>query len=180
MSIIRNLVACALAISAPAGVAAVIWDEAVDGDISDIFSIPTDLGTLTGGSFEILAGIDAGTANNGPDAHDYALVSIEGDWTVDLLSASIANTDSLLIGIYSPDFNTDFGFDFLGAAQSDLFGVLAAGDYLLRVTPSGNVGQAEYSLGINVTPVPLPSALVLLLSGIVGLKGISRVRAVAS
>jgi hypothetical protein len=171
--------------------AATVWNESTDGDLSNDRLAPSPLG-LASGSNVVQAtvgdggmGIDrdyfsitvpTGAALTGLTFTPYTSVSGGSSFialeagpqmTVTPTGAGIAD----LLG-FTHYGNDAIGFDLLPLLASGLNGVLPGGIYTLWVQETG--GPATYGIDFTVTPVPLPGATVLLVSGLFGLAGLRR------
>lgn len=173
--------------------AAVVWNENLHGDLSDSGFTPSLLNFLPG-SNEIY-GL-TGTFEDGLD-RDYfsftvpenaALTALRllGTTTVSGAVSFIAiqagpQVTYLPTGGGTPDFlgymhygPEHVGSDLLPSLIFGFNGPLTAGQYTVWIQETG--GPAEYGLDFQVTPVPLPAAAWLLLSGAAGLAALGRRR----
>ncbi len=128
---------------------------AVQAQASAIFSNVSDLqiriisltNPATGNPFDITSATNASALLGGP-----TVVTVENGWTTFLIGGS-------------------------GDYTATMLNVVPAGDYILQVRGEAAPGTASsYSGTIDFTPVPLPNALPLLLSGL-GLLGLYAVGA---
>ncbi|MEM6333981.1 MAG: PEP-CTERM sorting domain-containing protein [Planctomycetota bacterium] len=143
--------------------AAVVWDEGVDGDLSNVEATPTDIGTLSLGSNTVTASVF------GRDNFTFALPagsaigSIILDAFVD--AASPTNTTSLELASGTdtivPDVTGIMGAAFVG--QDIIFGQPDLGDpnYSIQFVEFGT----ESTLTIDIIVVPEPASLGLLAAG---------------
>ena len=127
---------------------------AVQAQASAIFSNVSDLqiriisltNPATGNPFDITSASNASALLNGP-----TVVTVENGWTTFLIGGSGDYTATMLKAV-------------------------PAGDYILQVRGEATSGTASsYSGTIDFTPVPLPSALIMMLSGL-GLLGAAGAR----
>lgn len=165
--------------------AATVWNEVGDGDFTNFSgSTSTDVGLLGVGSNTFLGSLDGGPviaddppgaqAMNGPDEFDTFKFTTAGAWTLDF--ESLSGLTQLIIGYDDDDegFGTNTNA-FPVSIDTDVFGgPLAAGSYLLKLIPPGNAGAIEYELTINVSAVPIPAAVWLFGSGLLGLVGMAK------
>ena len=170
--------------------AAVVHDDGA-ADLSGDPMSPTDLGALMPGSNSVVNGFVLAPS----DVRDYFTFSVPTDHlltainliTYDDLDTPDANdgnrgfaalslgatseipggttADSFLGGNHldAVQVGTNLLFD-LGLVGSGISGPLAAGDYTFLVQQTGP-NSTGYELDLVVAPVPLPGALILLLSG---------------
>jgi len=142
-----------LSLPARAQGAAEIPDEATDGDVSELLSLSTDMGSLQKGTWEIASGVDTSVGNNGSDDYEFVVFDALGPWTIELSSLALAHTSSALVAIGNLDAgnSTYLGFKLVNGPDANLFGELPGGRYFLRVTPKENAGQASYVARITVS-----------------------------
>lgn len=166
--------------------AATVYNEAISGDLTDFLSSisSTDIGLLGTGPNTILGSLDGGPAipddppgaiaENGPDEFDVFLFSTTGPWTVDFVSTSGLTSAGIIY--YENDGGITFGsFVSASSVALDVFGgPLAAGSYALALLPPGNTGALGYDITINVSEIPIPAAVWLFGSGLLGLIGMAR------
>jgi MYXO-CTERM domain-containing protein len=179
----------ALAVFTTAASADLMWDEAIDGDLSGDYLNPTQLFTKGVNNHVIFTTV--GSASNGGDqdreyftftvAEGYELASIVLDgFVTDPISnlgfIGIAAGDSFptppdapdptsLLGYYLPGV-TDIGDDILqamgqGGGSQGFSGPLGAGSYTFWAQETGP-STDEWDLNFVVTAVPAPGALALL------------------
>ena len=179
----------ALAVFTTAASADLMWDEAIDGDLSGDYLNPTQLYTKGVNNHVIFTTV--GSASNGGEqdreyftfevAEGYELASIILDgFVTDPISnlgfIGIAAGDSFptpptapdvtsLLGYYLPGV-TDIGGDILqamgqGGGSQGFSGPLGAGSYTFWAQETGP-STDEWDLNFVVTAVPAPGALALL------------------
>ena len=179
----------ALAVFTTAASADLMWDEAIDGDLSGDYLNPTQLFTKGVNNHVIFTTI--GAAENGGDqdreyftfevAEGYELAAIildgfETDPISNLGFIGIAAGDSFptpptapdvtsLLGYYLPGV-TDIGDDILqamgqGGGSQGFSGPLGAGSYTFWAQETGP-STDNWDLNFVVTAVPAPGALALL------------------
>jgi len=172
---------CILSISMTAASAMTIYDEGVSGDIfSFLSSTAPFLGTLGEGSHNIIGSLDAGLTgdqvlNDGPDEFDVFRFTTTSAWSF----TEVSTSGTTLVASLYDSIDTPFNLIFLDTAlNGDFFGVRPAGNYTIGLLPFANTGTNSYEVAINVSAVPIPAALPLLLSGLTGLFVIRRRRTV--
>lgn len=168
----RTLAIVALAAAGTAASANVVWDEAVNGNLSNDPLNPTQINFAVGDN--IVRGSTLGPSAPPSDGYDVFRFTIESGWTL----------QSIILSAYSPATGGTSGFNFsTGAAAAVvganvLFGPGVGGanvgqDFL--VTQSvGPLGANEYFMEIrefggpiavwelNFNVVPAPSAMAML------------------
>lgn len=171
--------------------AATIWNESTDGDLSNDRLAPSQLGFASGSNVvqgtvgDDGTGIDrdyfsitvpTGTALTGLTFTPYTSVSggssfiaLEAGPQMTVTPTGVGIADLLGFAHYGTDA---IGFDQLPVLAPGLGGVLPSGIYTLWVQETG--GPATFGIDFTVTPVPLPGAAVLLVSGLFGLAGVRR------
>ena len=179
----------ALAVFTTAASADLMWDEAIDGDLSGDYLNPTQLFTKGVNNHVIFTTI--GAAENGGDqdreyftftvAEGYELASIVLDGFVTSPESNLgfigiaagsafptpptAPDPTSLLGYYLPGV-TDIGGDILqamgqGGGSQGFSGPLGAGSYTFWAQETGP-STDEWDLNFVVTAVPAPGALALL------------------
>jgi len=191
-SICSMLLLLALAAAeSPVSQGAVLWDESLNGDLSNSGLSPTSL-SLSTGSNRILG--STGDSGQGVD-RDYFTFTLPVGSTlssITLLSNTLISGNFSFIGFQTGSqvtvqpsgaggqallgwthyANSDVGTDILPAITGG--GPLASDTYAVWVQDTG--GPATYGFDLGVTTVPLPPAAILLLSGLLG-SGLIRRRA---
>jgi len=178
------LAACAIVSAAGAGV---VYDETIDGDLSDDRFNPTDIATALGSNRARMSVVDS---NSPGGDRDYFTVSIGAGEFIDRIildessvgSSGIDNTAFIglafddifdfdpvnltgpgLVGFVLTD-DTLVGTDILGALSGGL-GSLGAGDYTFWVQQTG---VDETTVGLDIRVAPAPGAMALLAMGALG------------
>ena len=187
----------ALAMSQGAGAATLRWDEAINGDLSNSGLAPTLL-SLTGGSNEILGSTGDGGLGVDRDYFNFTLAAGQSLTSIRLLSNTFVSGSFSFIGIQAgPQLTVDpsgaGGQALLGWAhysQNDI-----GSDLLSIISPGGPLGPGSYSVWVQDTggpatygfdfsvapaPVPLPPAVLLMASALLGTGGFLRRRKFAS
>lgn len=183
---IRTIVGLGILISVTAmpAVADVVWDEAVDGQLStDRFS-PTDFGDLSIGSNDVIGTTVSGiskfftfTIAEGEQLSALIVESWEsvddlgflGAVTGDQFSVDPANPDVTALLGYVHYGTLDVGQDILpamgaGPGSQGFTAPLGPGDYSFWVRQGGS-DPATWDLNFVVTAIPAPPAFMLLLVG---------------
>ena len=168
--------------------AAMVWDESVNGDLSNNGLAPTSL-TLNVGSNQIVGSTGSGDL----DYFNFTLSAGQTLTSIRLLNNTLVSGQFSFLGMQAGPQVTvspsgagsqallgwthyatgDAGLDLLPRITAS--GVLPAGTYSVWVQDTG--GPADYGFDFGVTSVvPLPPSLLLLTSTLVGLGGIFRRR----
>ncbi len=184
----RNLaIAAGIAAFTAASASAQLWDEAIDGDLSNDTLTPTDVNPLSVGSNVITGTVgDPSGAGEFVDSFTFTVgsgLSVEAINLVSYVTSGL-NTSSGFNVATGTSWDGDFlAPNFLGSAlfttanvgtdlldQASLGGSLAAGDYTIGIF-EGTPGQA-YSIDIVVVPAPGAAALL----GVAGIAATRRRR----
>lgn len=169
---------------AAGGACAAIYDEAIDGDLSNEFSNRTALGPLSLGSNLVTASL-AGRAGAQDDLDQFTFIISAGTqlsqiiWTYDLGAFDGSGNLALIAGETSDVLQ---GFNSRGytSGSNVLPDLLGAGTYTFDIRAHDDIfGMESYSLDLRVAAVPLPAAGWLVLGGLaaLGLTGRRRKRA---
>jgi hypothetical protein len=163
-----------------------VWNESVNGDLSNNGLAPTQL-TFASGTNTVIGTVgDAGTGT-GIDRDYFSFVVPTGTVLTSIVlrnETSVSGSASFLGLEQGPQMTvTPSGGniqDFLGYLHYDASlvgtdllptitsaGKLSSGTYTVWVQETG--GQVPYGFDFNVTPVPLPGAALLLFGGLLGL-----------
>ncbi|MCP9440757.1 MAG: VPLPA-CTERM sorting domain-containing protein [Nitrospira sp.] len=164
--------------------AATVYDEAVQGDLSNNHVSPTSVSLGVGQNL-----ISGSTVHTPSLDRDFFTITIGAGHTLDaIVLSSYTNTDDLSF------FGMTTGSAFTGLGFSDvsswaLIGTHLIGNDLLTILTGGPLGPGAYSfwlqetegittytLDYQVSAVPLPAALPLFLSGLLGLGAMARRR----
>lgn len=169
--------------------AATIYNEAIDGEISNVSTAPTSLGSLSLGQSDIIGQI-------GSDARDYFTFTVVSGLILDSITLVSGTGSNHFFGIDDQStFNDGGGFliaalfsgtvtespDFLDTfSDGGVFGgsgvsgsSLPAGDYTILLNETA-AESSDYQL--RLTTIPEPSSALLLGLGILGFVG-RRIRA---
>lgn len=197
MSTLRNalgvLAVCALS---PLATAAVVYNEATNGDLSNNGLSPTFV-SMAAGSNQVLGSI--GNPGTGIDRDYFRFVVPAGQQLVSLsllpgttvlanvafigvqagpqmLVSPISGSPAGLLG-WAHYSVADIGTNILprigtGFGASGFTGALAAGDYTFWVQETG-AGTAGYGLDFTLAAVPEPASALLMLAGALGLSALS-------
>ena len=175
----------ALGFSAP-GLAAVVWNEANNGDLSNDGLNPTTIGVSLGSN--IVNG-STGSPGTGVD-RDYfrftipvgaalTSITIQPNTTVSGSSSFIGlqagpqlTVTPSGVGVenligFSHYGNADVGVNLLPLLAASFISGLPSGTYSLWLQETG--GPVDYGIDFGVTAVPLPAAAWLLMPGLLGL-----------
>jgi hypothetical protein len=168
-----------------------LWNESTQGDLADTGDAPTALVTTIG--HNIVLG-ETGNPGTGID-RDYFSIFVPVGTVLSSLTLLSNTTFSGSSGFMAmqvgPQVTTTTGGgnsqDLLGFVHYDAShigtdilslinptGPLASGTYSIWVQELG--GTVDYGLDFVVTPVPLPAAAWLLISGLIGLSTVRRKR----
>jgi len=165
--------ACCLWLSGQAR-AAIIWNESVNGDLSNVIPA-TNLGTLAFAANTIIGGLDGGTGpTSGPDEEDLIFFTATSTWTIDINSISGVAVVHFLFTSPNPSGPISFlTANSASGPSTNLIGSQPAGSYVMGLVPAGNSGQSAYQFTINTTPAaaPEPATLTMFGLGILGFAG---------
>jgi hypothetical protein len=175
----------AMLVAVPAN-ASVIWDESVNGDLSNLGASPTPLALSSGSNLVLgLTGdqgqgtdrdyfsfnVPVGTVlssiillDNTTVAGSVSFIAIEVGSQITATPFGGNVQDLLGYGHYG---NEQIGSNLLLPLVANLGSGLPSGAYSIWVQETA--GPAPYGFDLVVTPVPLPAAAGLLFSGLVGL-----------
>ena len=157
--------------------AAVVYDESVNGDLSNDENAPTTL-SFSVGSNQLLGSVGVN------DRDDYFNFIIAPGQTVDSIildsyvSSGQTQTQSSSIDAWAffipfqfPGFSGTFGINDIGNEIG--LGVLPPGSYSFLLNEGGFAAVADYTFSFNVSssPVPSPSTMLLMGTGLLGLIG---------
>lgn len=175
----------ALGFGAP-GLAAVVWDEANNGDLSNDGLNPTTVGASLGSNI-----VNGSTGNPGTGVdRDYfrftipvgaalTSITIQPNTTVSGSSSFIGlqagpqlTVTPAGVGVenligFSHYGNADVGVNLLPLLAASFISGLPSGTYSLWLQETG--GPVDYGIDFGVTAVPLPAAAWLLMPGLLGL-----------
>jgi hypothetical protein len=165
--------------------AATVYDEAVNGDLSNNHLSPTFVGLGVG------ANLILGSTVHQPSLdRDFFTIAIGPEQRLEtIVLSSYTNTDDQsFFGMARGTGFTDLGLSSLdGWALIGVLPGLSVGDNLLAFVAGGPIGPGTYSfwlqetdgittytLDYRVSAVPVPAALPLFLSGLLGIGAIAR------
>ncbi len=173
-----------LAFSAAHG--GVIWDESLDGDLSDLSATPTSLGLLAFGDNDIINVEHTGTGVGGAGSDWFTFSVAAGTELVDLVVSNYRNTnagagafialfDGLSVGDPTADAKVAAGLmtgdgSLLGVSGfgEAAFGAVGAGDYTFWANETGGIAGWDLRLVVrDTTAVSEPAVLFLLLPALV-------------
>lgn len=169
-----KLVSCFTVLLGSVGVANAV-------SLSTNSAAPTDLGTVGSAYFTNTPGAGTSFADNYyfslPSASDvYGDIK---DHEISLILGTllnIRNIESLAVSLFSGSTQVGTTLSASGSGvNSFFFGPLGTGTYNLRISGLANgLAGGEYSGAIGATPVPLPAAAWLLVSGLVAFGAVGR------
>ena len=165
--------------------AAIVYDEAVQGDLSNDHLSPTSVSLGAGQNF-----ISGSTVHTPSLDRDFFTITIgPGQALKAIVLSSYTNSDDQsFFGMTTGSAFTGLGFsDVSGWALIGAQPGLSIGNNLLNILAGGPLGPGAYSfwlqetegittytLDYQVAAVPLPAALPLFLSGLLGLGALAR------
>ncbi|MGF1551042.1 MAG: hypothetical protein ACFBWO_00910 [Paracoccaceae bacterium] len=146
---------------------AVTLDESIDGDAGAL-GASRDVGTLATGANTFVGSVDGGSSfdASGPDELDSIRFTSSGGFTADASASGVR----LVLALFDDSSSIVQSANITNGSETDIFGgTIPAGIYQLNLVPTGNSGQASYTLTLNenagaVVPLPLPA--MTLLSGL--------------
>lgn len=172
----KSVIALAAAAAATSAVTAgVVWDETIDGDLSNNGLTPSDGGILSLGSNTVLGSTGPGTGINGQPGYDVLKITIANGQLLSqvLLTsyepAGVGNTSGFVF--FDGDQGTGSANDFLGGGSygtgnigNDILvgngiGALGPGTYTFEVREFGGP-RSTWSVDFIVTPTPSSLALL--------------------
>ena len=193
ISALLHVAALVVLAASPGAHAAMVWDESVNGDLSNSGLAPTSL-TLNLGSNQILGDTGDGGQGVDRDYFTFTLASGQALTSIRLLANTFVSGSFSFLGIQAGPQVTvapsgaggqlllgwthysmgDIGSDLLPVITPS--GALSPGTYSVWVQDTG--GPATYGFDFGVTPavVPLPPSLLLMASSLLGLGGLFRRR----
>ncbi len=157
--------------------AALLWDESVNGDFSNVAATPTSLSVLSAGDYEVLGSVHV--QSDPYDAFSFDIPSgniLSAFFVREIVSPFNDSPVSLRRGATGTDTVVEFGlWPFLPAPGLDLLqissqpGPQPSGTYTFTAgpptsPPAGVDTLTAYRLEIQVTAVPEPSSLILTLT----------------
>ena len=145
--------------------ASTLYDESINGEVVGDAS----LGVIPVGDWSVLGSVNAQNFW-GPDAYDRFYFTLNSEAVVS--GFAIGHTVDVILILNQ----SIIAVSNLLAPQSNLFGTLSAGSYIMDFVPQGNIGQGSYEVTFHIPPVPLPSAGLCLFAGIAGLGTLRRKR----
>jgi hypothetical protein len=169
------LLAQAMALSLQAQ-GTILWNEALDGPLSENYRFPTQLGEVRLGTNTIVGATElAPTGPNWFVHSDYFVFVVPPDLLVSSLLFTVDRT-RVWVWVGTSDFVQQDGFT-LGATNGNLLAQLGLGPlrprgygiYVSNKDAQSYTTVAHYRLDMVVEPVPEPGIGVLLLCGSVGL-----------
>ena len=164
--VVATLVARAL------GQGTILWDEAVNGPLSNDAQFPTSLQPLTLGTNSLMGAVELTPhgANWGHD-EDVFIITVPADMRVGMIGASADRSTSAWIG--NPSFLTEYGFAIISSGGNLLplweLTSLAPGTYGMVLVDSDfqpYPTAANYRLDFVVEAIPEPASVCLLLGGL--------------
>ncbi len=193
-SVILPLAALAALAVSQGAAAAMLWDESINGDLSNDGLTPTSL-TFNSGSNQIIGATGDGGLGVDRDYFRFTLAPDQVLTSITLLGNTTVSGSFSFIGIQpGPQLTVqpsgaggnallgwthysanDINHDILAAITP--IGFLAPGTYSVWIQDTG--GPVTYGFDFAVTTVPLPPAVLLMASGLLGL-GLFRRRTCAA
>jgi hypothetical protein len=172
-NIMNGLLALALSVGAVCGQGTTIWDESVNGPLSNDYTQPTVLGTFPVGTDAIEGATQyVPTGNSGVDYEDFFTFVIPDSAQIESLSLSA--DDSVAVWIGTDNFSDQLSYK-TNPSNGDLLaqlgtGPLGAGVYDMYVMDydfNSGGSTANYNLGFGVQSIPEPCVFSLLVTGAV-------------
>jgi hypothetical protein len=149
----------------------VLWNEAVNGPLSETYVMPTHLGTLFAGTNSLLGTVQATPNEIGwVLTNDYFTFQVPSGFHVEAVTLSVSQ--QILAWLGTTDFGTEIGHRFTSTTESLIpffggspldssgYGMYMSDD-LLQSIPTA----VSYRLDFLVSPVPEPGTWALLALG---------------
>ena len=164
----------------------ILWNEAVNGPLSNSYQIPTPLPSMVSGSNIVLGTTESVPVGGNWLAYDdFILLTIPDDTYVSRFHVSFDHPIAIWLG--NATFDEQFGYSVNHTASELLsewgLSPLAAGQYGVYVKNYDfhpDTSFAYYTLHFVLEPVPEPSTYALLLLGVVSVACVRRLRSRAS
>jgi hypothetical protein len=165
----------------------ILWDETVDGDLSNFGLTPSNGGTLAAGANLVRGSTGPGSGLTGDEGYDILTFNVAAGFTVTSIVLNAydpsGTTSTSGFVLFSGNQGTDSLNPFLGGVS---WGTANVGAELLSSISSGPLGPGDYTFEvrefggprstweIQINAIPAPGAMALL--GIGGLAATRRRR----